>query len=80
MSFTTQSLVLVRNSYQKFHFRSEIEPGKDRKRLGFFVIKGSDPLNSLMRSRAQTTKLMVSYEGNKFSTDYTPSEDEIDVS
>ena len=28
-------LVLVRNSYQKFHFRSEIEPGKDRERLFF---------------------------------------------
>ena len=36
-NFTTQYLDLARNSYQKFHFRSEIEPGKERKSLIFFL-------------------------------------------
>ena len=77
MSFSTQHLGLVRESDPNVHFRSEIEPGKDREALIFFVIMGFEPSNTLMRSRAQTIKLLVSYEGNKLSTDYTPSEDEL---
>ena len=73
-NFTTQYLDLARNSYQRFHFRSEFEPGKERKSIIFFCHQGFEPLTTLMRSGAQTTKPMVSYEENKFSTIYTPSE------